>query len=218
MKIFIDSADLDEIREANSLGLLDGVTTNPSLIAKSGKPFAEVARAITSLVKGPVSLEVTATQWEGMLTEAHALRKHGENVVVKIPMTADGLKAVKALSAEKIPTNVTLIFQPIQALLAAKAGATFVSPFIGRHDDIVQDGMALVRDIVTMFRNYSMKTQVLVASVRHPIHVMDSARLGADIVTLPLKIIHQLIRHPLTDAGLKAFLADWEKVAHKSLN
>lgn len=218
MKIFIDSADLEEIREANSLGLLDGVTTNPSLIAKTGKPFAEVARSITTLVKGPVSLEVTSTQWEGMLNEAHALRKHGDNVVVKIPMTADGLRAVKSLSAEKIPTNVTLIFQPIQALLAAKAGATYVSPFIGRHDDIGQDGMLLVRDIVTMFKNYSLKTQVLVASVRHPIHVMDSAKIGANIVTLPLKIIHQLIRHPLTDSGLKTFLADWEKVSNKALN
>lgn len=212
MKIFIDSADLEEIREANALGLLDGVTTNPSLIAKTGKPFAEIARAITSLVKGPVSLEVTATQWESMIQEAHALRKHGENVVVKIPMTADGLKAVKILTSEKIPTNVTLIFQPIQALLAAKAGASYVSPFIGRHDDIVQDGMALVGDIVTLFKNYRLHTEVLVASVRHPIHVLDSARLGAGVVTLPLKVIHQLIRHPLTDAGLKTFLADWEKV------
>ncbi|MBI1862116.1 MAG: fructose-6-phosphate aldolase [Deltaproteobacteria bacterium] len=217
MKIFIDSADLEEIKAANSLGLLDGVTTNPTLIAKSGKAFAEVARSITALVKGPVSLEVTSIQWEGMLAEAHALRKHGDNVVVKIPMTADGLKAVKALSAEKIPTNVTLIFQPVQALLAAKAGATYVSPFIGRHDDIAQDGMLLVKDIVTMFRNYAVKTQVLVASVRHPIHVIESAKLGADVVTLPLKVIHQLIRHPLTDAGLKTFLADWEKVSNKSL-
>ena len=217
MKIFIDSADLEEIREANSLGLLDGVTTNPSLIAKSGKPFAEVAKSITTLVKGPVSLEVTSTKYEGMLEEAHTLRKHGDNVVVKIPMTADGLKAVKVLSAERIPTNVTLIFQPIQALLAAKAGATYVSPFIGRHDDIAQDGMVLVRDICTIFKNYAMKTQVLVASVRHPIHVLDSARMGADVVTLPLKVIHQLIRHPLTDSGLKAFLADWEKVSDKAL-
>lgn len=216
MKIFIDSADLEEIREANSLGLLDGVTTNPSLIAKSGKAFAEVARSVTELVKGPVSLEVTSTKFDGMLEEAHNLRKYGDNVVVKIPMTADGLRAVKKLAAEKIPTNVTLIFQPVQALLAAKAGATYVSPFIGRHDDIAQDGMGLVKDIVTIFRQYRFTTQVLVASVRHPIHVIDSARLGADVVTLPLKVIHQLIKHPLTDAGLKAFLSDWEKVSNKA--
>lgn len=217
MKVFIDSANLDEITEAHSLGVLDGVTTNPSLIAKTGRAFAEVAQAITALVNGPVSLEVTATAWESMVAQAHQLRKHGQNVVVKIPMTADGLKAVKVLAGEKIPTNVTLVFQPMQALLAAKAGATYVSPFVGRHDDIAQDGMCLVRDIITMFRNYQIKTEVIVASIRHPIHVIESARMGADIVTLPLKVIHQLIKHPLTDSGLVSFLKDWEKVSNKSL-
>lgn len=217
MKIFIDSANLEEIQEVHALGLLDGVTTNPSLIAKTGKAFTDVARSITELVKGPVSLEVAATDFEGMMQEAHTLRKYGENVVVKIPMTAQGLRAVKALTAERIPTNVTLIFQPVQALLAAKAGATYVSPFIGRHDDIAQDGMVLVKDIVGIFRQFHFKTQVLVASVRHPIHVIESARLGADVVTLPLKVIHQLIKHPLTDLGLKAFLSDWEKVSNKAL-
>lgn len=212
MKFFIDSAQLDEIKEAASLGLLDGVTTNPSLIAKTGKPFDECARSICQFVKGPVSLEVVSTNWDEMVAEGHRLRKYGENVVVKIPMTTDGLKAIKALSSDGIPVNTTLIFQPVQALLAAKAGAAYVSPFVGRHDDIAQDGMQLARDILQIYGHYGFKTEVLVASVRHPIHVLDSAKMGAHVVTLPLKVIQQLAKHPLTDIGLKAFLDDWQKV------
>jgi len=212
MKFFIDSASIEEIREAHSLGLLDGVTTNPSLIAKTGKPFDEVARAICEAVPGDVSLEVVSTVGEEMVAEARRLCKYGKNVVAKIPMTAEGLKAVRRLSSEGIPVNVTLIFQPVQALLAAKAGAKYVSPFVGRLDDISQDGMQVAQDILTVFRNYGLKTQVLVASVRHPVHVLQAARMGADVVTLPLKVIHQLVRHPLTDLGLKTFLDDWAKV------
>ena len=211
MKFFVDSANLEEIKEAAAMGLLDGVTTNPTLIAKSGRSFDEVAKDICGFVKGPVSLEVIAQDWKGMVEEGHALRKYGNNVVVKIPMTADGLKAVKQLSSEKIPTNVTLIFQSSQALLAAKVGATYVSPFVGRHDDISQDGMSLVADILEIYRNYDFKTEVLVASARHPIHVLDAARLGAHVITLPLKVIQQLVKHPLTDIGLQTFLDDWEK-------
>jgi transaldolase len=212
MKFFIDSASLEEIKEAAELGLLDGVTTNPSLIAKHGKPFEEVARGICGFVKGPVSLEVVSLNWEEMLAEGRRLRKYGDNVVVKIPMTSDGLKAVKHLTDEGIPTNVTLIFQPLQALLAAKAGATYVSPFVGRHDDIAQDGMQLVQDILQIYRQYDFKTQVLVASARHPIHVLQAAKMGAHVATLPLKVIQQLVKHPLTDNGLKAFLDDWAKM------
>lgn len=211
MKFFIDSANIEEIKEAASLGLLDGVTTNPTLIAKGKRPFWEVAKEICQFVKGPVSLEVVGLTAPEMLKEAKALRELGDNVVVKIPMTAEGLKAVKKLSQEKIPTNVTLVFQPVQAMMAAKAGATYVSPFVGRHDDISQDGMAVVRDILQIFKNYSFSTQVLVASARHPIHVMQSALLGAHVVTLPLKTMQQLVKHPLTDLGLKTFLEDWEK-------
>ncbi len=212
MRFFLDSASLDEIKEAGSLGLLDGVTTNPSLIAKSGEPFEKVAKAICDFVKGPVSLEVVGLTATEMVKEGKVLRKYGDNVVVKIPMTSEGLKAVHELSNEGIPTNVTLVFQPIQALLAAKAGATYVSPFVGRLDDLSQEGMGIIQDIIQIYRNYSFETQVLVASVRHPIHVLDSARMGADVVTLPLKVIHQLAKHPLTDAGLKTFLDDWAKV------
>jgi len=212
MKIFIDSANLDEIREADSLGLLDGVTTNPSLMSKTGKKFEDVAREICHLVKGPVSLEVISENHKGMIEEGHKLREYGKNVVVKIPLTAEGLKAVKTLSSEGIPVNVTLIFQPVQAWLAAKAGATYVSPFVGRLDDVSQNGMVMVQDIIQIFRHYEMKTQVLVASVRHPIHVLESAKMGADVVTLPLKVIQQLTKHPLTDIGLKTFLDDWKKV------
>lgn len=211
MKVFVDSANLEEIKEAGALGLLDGVTTNPSLVAKSDKSFDEIAKGICDFVKGPVSLEVVSLNWQEMVEEGIKLRKYGGNVVVKIPMTADGLKAVKQLSAQKIPTNVTLIFQPIQALLAAKAGATFVSPFVGRHDDIGQDGMLLVADILQIYRHYNLSTEVLVASARHPIHVMQAAKLGAHAVTLPLKVIQQLVKHPLTDSGLKTFLDDWNK-------
>lgn len=212
MKFFIDSANIDEIKEASALGLLDGVTTNPSLMVKSGKTFEEAAREICELVKGPVSLEVVSLGWQEMVAEGKALRKYGDNVVVKIPITNDGLKAIKALSSEGIPVNTTLIFQPIQALLAAKAGAAYVSPFIGRHDDISQDGMLLVQDIIEIFSQYDFATEVLVASVRHPIHVLQSAKMGADVVTLPLKVIQQLAKHPLTDSGLKTFLDDWQKM------
>ncbi len=212
MEYFIDSASLEEIKEADSLGVLDGVTTNPSLIAKSGRPFNEVAKEICRWVKGPVSLEVIGTTATEMLREAKELRKYGDNVVVKIPMMSEGLKAVKILAAEGIPTNVTLIFQPVQALLAAKAGATYVSPFIGRIDDLGQDGLAMVADIIQIFGQYSFKTKVLAASIRHPIHVLECAKMGVDVVTLPVKIVHQLTRHPLTDSGLKTFLDDWKKV------
>jgi transaldolase len=212
MKFFIDTADFNEIKEASSLGVLDGVTTNPSLIAKTGQSFEEVAKNICQFVKGPVSLEVVSLQWEEMVEEGKALRKYGSNVVVKIPMTQEGLKAVKVLSAQNIPTNVTLIFQPIQALLAAKAGASFVSPFVGRHDDISQDGMNLAKDILDIYKNYQFKTEVLVASVRHPIHILQAAKMGADVCTVPLKVIQQLVKHPLTDLGLKTFLDDWQKV------
>lgn len=211
MRFFIDSASINDIKEAAALGLLDGVTTNPSLIAKSGASFANLAKEICALVKGPVSLEVVGLTADEMVAEGKALRKYGSNVVVKIPMTAEGLKAVKRLTDEKIPTNVTLIFQPVQALLAAKAGATYVSPFVGRLDDLSQDGMAIVSDILQIYRQYTFETQVLVASVRHPIHVLQAAKLGAHVVTLPLKVIHQLTKHPLTDSGLKTFLDDWQK-------
>lgn len=212
MEYFIDSASIEEIKEAIALGVLDGVTTNPSLVAKTGRPFGEVAREICQTVKGPVSLEVVGTTAEEMVKEGRELRKYGSNVVVKIPMLSEGLKAVKTLTAEGIPTNVTLIFQPVQALLAAKAGASYVSPFIGRLDDIGENGLDLVRDIKQIFRNYSFKTKVLAASVRHPIHVLECAKIGADVVTLPVKVVHQLTKHPLTDSGLKTFLEDWKKV------
>ncbi len=212
MKFFIDSSEISDIKEAATLGLLDGVTTNPSLIAKSGRKFADVAKEICSFVNGPVSLEVVGLTASDMVKEGKQLRKFGKNVVVKIPMTSEGLKAVHTLTDEGIPTNVTLIFQPIQALLAAKAGATYVSPFVGRLDDISQDGMGIVDDILQIYKNYEMKTEVLVASVRHPIHVLKAAKLGAHVVTLPLKVVHQLTQHPLTDNGLKTFLEDWKKV------
>jgi len=212
MKFFIDSANLEEIQEADRLGVLDGVTTNPTLMAKTGKTFPEVASSICKFVKGPVSLEVVSLDWQEMVAEGRKLREYGKNVVVKIPMTSDGLKAIKVLSAEGIPTNTTLIFQPIQALLAAKAGTSYVSPFVGRHDDISQDGMLVVKDILTIFRAYDIKTEVLVASARHPIHVLESAKLGAHCCTLPLKVIQQLAKHPLTDSGLKSFMDDWAKM------
>ncbi len=212
MKFFIDSANLEEIQEADRLGVLDGVTTNPTLMAKTGKTFPEVAASICKFVKGPVSLEVISTECSQMVAEGEKLREFGSNVVVKIPMTTEGLKAIKILSGQGIPINTTLIFQPIQALLAAKAGATYVSPFVGRHDDIAQDGMLVVRDILQIYRHYDIQTQVLVASARHPIHILESAKMGAHVVTAPLKVIQQLARHPLTDLGLKAFLDDWQKM------
>lgn len=212
MQFFVDTADINEIKAALSLGLCDGVTTNPSLVAKTGKPFAQVIAEITAVVEGPISLEVTATDTEGMLREAHALAAHGPQVVVKIPMTRDGIRAVKQLSEEGIHTNVTLVFSAAQALLAAKVGATYVSPFIGRLDDIATEGMDLIRQIIEMYDNYDFDTQVLVASVRHPVHVVQAALLGADVATIPAKIVDQLFDHPLTDLGLQKFLADWKKV------
>jgi transaldolase len=212
MQFFIDSADVSEIKKALALGLCDGVTTNPSLVAKTGRKFADVLREITSLVTGPVSAEVTAVDYEGMMKEARHYAKVAENVVVKVPLIVEGLRAVRDLTTEGIRTNVTLCFSPVQALLAAKAGATYVSPFVGRLDDVSEDGMALIAQILEIFRNYDFPTKVLVASVRHPLHVLESARLGADVATIPFNVIEQLAKHPLTDIGLKKFLADWEKV------
>jgi transaldolase len=212
MKFFIDSADLGEIKKALDLGLCDGVTTNPSLVAKTGRKFDDVLREIVALKPGPISAEVTAVDAAGMLKEAEHYAAFGEDVVIKIPLIVEGLKAVKALSSRGIKTNVTLCFSAVQALLAAKAGATYISPFVGRLDDISEDGMALIEQIVEIYSNYQFKTQVLVASVRHPIHVLQSARIGADVATIPYKVIEQLAQHPLTDKGLKQFLADWEKV------
>jgi transaldolase len=212
MQFFIDTADIAEIKKALEMGLCDGVTTNPSLIAKTGRRFDEVLREIVALKPGPISAEVTAIDCEGMLREAEELVKFGPDIVIKIPLITEGLRAVKALSAKGVKTNVTLCFSPVQALLAAKAGATYISPFVGRLDDISQDGMQLIEQIVEIYANYGFKTKVLVASVRHPIHVLESARMGADVATIPFNVIAQLANHPLTEAGLKKFLADWEKV------
>jgi transaldolase len=212
MKFFADTADVNDIRDLASTGLLDGVTTNPSLVAKSGRGFIEVLAEICTLVDGPVSAEVAATEFDGMMSEGHRLAKTADNVVIKVPLTWDGLKACKALSAEGIGVNVTLCFSPIQALLAAKAGATFVSPFVGRLDDIGQDGMELIRDIRSIFDHYpNLTTEILVASIRHPGHVLEAARIGADVCTCPPDVIRKLANHPLTDKGLAAFLADWKK-------
>jgi len=212
MKFFIDTADVKEIREANELGLVDGVTTNPSLIAKSGRKFEEVIKEIAGIVDGPISAEVISLEHEGMVQEADELVKIHKNIVIKLPMTAEGLKATKVLTAKGIKTNVTLIFTPMQALLAAKAGATYVSPFVGRLDDISQNGMGIVDEIRTIFDNYGYDTEIIVASVRNPIHVLDSALIGADVATIPFSVMMQLAKHPLTDAGIKKFLEDWEKV------
>lgn len=212
MLFFIDTADIAEIKKAHAMGVLDGVTTNPSLVAKTGRPFLEVLREICEIVDGPISAEVTAVDEAGILKEAHELAKIHENIVVKVPLIVEGLKAVKKLSAEKIRTNVTLCFSATQALLAAKAGATYVSPFVGRLDDISFDGMELISQILEIYGNYDFDTQVLVASVRNPVHVLTAARLGAHVATCPYSVIEQLARHPLTDIGLKKFLADWEKV------
>ncbi len=212
MQFFIDSADIGDIKKALALGLCDGVTTNPSLVAKTGRKFTEVLKEIVALVPGPVSAEVTATDHDGMMREAHELAKVGDNVVIKVPLIVEGLRAVRDLASEGIRTNVTLCFSPVQALLAAKAGATYVSPFVGRLDDISEDGMSLIAQILEIYRNYDFATKVLVASVRHPVHVLEAARLGADVATIPYNVIAQLAQHPLTDIGLKKFLADWEKV------
>jgi transaldolase len=211
MKIFIDTANLDEIREAASMGLLDGVTTNPSLVAKEGKEFVPLLKEICNLVDGDISAEVVSTEVEGMVREGRELAKIHDNIVVKVPLIKDGLKAVRSLKAEGIRTNVTLCFSPNQALLAAKAGAYIISPFVGRLDDISTSGMGLIEQIITIYRNYGFETQVLVASVRHPLHVVESAMMGADIATMPYSVLSQLIKHPLTDIGLERFLSDWKK-------
>jgi transaldolase len=217
MKLFIDTADLKEIKEIASWGILDGVTTNPTLLAKSGRSLQDVIDEIFEIVDGPISLEVISEKAEDMVTEAKQIiskipQKYRKNVAIKIPMTSEGLKAVKTLCKEGIKTNVTLIFSANQALLAAKAGATFVSPFIGRLDDNGQEGMQVIEEIMEIFCNYDIQTEVIVASIRHPIHVIESARLGADIATVPPDVLRKMIRHPLTDAGIKSFLKDWEKV------
>jgi len=212
MKIFIDSADVKEIREAKAMGMVDGVTTNPSLCAKTGRPFREIIEEIVTIVDGPVSAEVVALDTEGMIREAKIVHAIHKNVVCKIPMTVEGMKAVKALEDEGIRCNVTLVFSALQGLLAAKAGASFVSPFVGRLDDNAALGMELIQQLVTIFRNYDFKTEIIVASIRHPLHVLDSAMIGADICTIPFKVIKQLAGHPLTDKGIKSFLDDWEKM------
>ncbi len=215
MKFFIDTADVKEIKEALSMGMVDGVTTNPTLISKTGRPFMEVAKEIVELVPGPVSLEVVSLDTQGMVDEARQLAKLGDNVVIKIPMTVEGIKTVKILSSEGIKTNVTLVFSPLQALLAAKAGATYVSPFVGRLDDIGHDGMELISQIVQIYSNYGFETEIIVASIRHPQHVLQAALMGADIATIPFKVISQLSKHPLTDIGIERFLEDWAKVPDK---
>ncbi|HXL02705.1 MAG TPA: fructose-6-phosphate aldolase [Candidatus Atribacteria bacterium] len=215
MKFFIDTADVGEIKEALKLGILDGVTTNPTLVSKTGRGFREVIMEICSLVPGPVSAEVVSLKAEGMIKEGKELSTWAPNIVVKVPITAEGLKAIKALSQEGVKVNTTLIFNPLQALMAAKAGATYVSPFVGRLDDISSDGMHLVADILQIFCNYDITTQVIVASIRHPMHVIEAAKLGAHVATIPFSVISKLIKHPLTDIGIEQFLADWAKVPEK---
>jgi len=216
MKFFIDTANIDEIKELNQYGILDGVTTNPSLIAKSGRDFLEVIAEICKIVKGPVSAEVVATESSAMLKEAAKLAAIADNVVIKLPMTLDGLKACHKLTQDNIKTNVTLCFSAAQALLAAKAGATYVSPFIGRLDDISYNGLNLIAEIRMIFDNYpNLGTEILAASIRHPIHLLESAKLGTDVATIPAKVIQQLIKHPLTDSGLAVFQSDWEKTGQK---
>jgi transaldolase len=211
MKFFIDTANVDEIKEALSMGMVDGVTTNPSLIAKEGRVFETVIKEISELVDGPISAEVISLEAGGMVKEARELAKIHKNIVIKVPMTVDGLKATRQLTEENIKTNVTLIFSPLQALMAAKAGATYVSPFVGRLDDLSQDGMQLVEQIVEIFSNYAFDTEIIVASIRNPLHVLDAALAGADISTIPFDVLSKLAAHPLTDKGISAFLADWDK-------
>ena len=218
MKIFLDSANLEAIKKYNDMGLLDGITTNPSLLSKEGGDPQKTMEEISRIIKGDVSLEVVAVDYEGMMEQGRRLRKYGDNVVVKVPMTAEGLKACKALTAEGIPVNVTLIFSPNQAILAAKAGAKYASPFIGRLDDVGKDGMNLIREIKQIYSNYDFKTQILVASIRHPMHVVDAAKIGADVVTLPPAVLEKMLKHQLTDIGLKNFLADWEKLKSEDPN
>jgi len=211
MKFFIDTANLDEIKEAASLGILDGVTTNPSLVSKEGKDFRKLLDEILKIVDGPVSAEVISTDYEGILKEGRDLAKIHKNIVVKIPLIKEGLKACKTLTSEGIKVNVTLCFSPTQAILAAKAGATYISPFVGRLDDISTSGMELISQIVQIYMNYDYSTQVLVASVRHPLHVVEAALIGADVCTMPFDVINKMFNHPLTDIGLEKFIGDWKK-------
>ena len=211
MKFFIDTANIEEIKKGLELGMVDGVTTNPSLIAREQRPCTDILQDICAIVDGPISAEVVSLEADGMVEEARELAKLNDNIVIKVPMIVEGIKAVKRLSDENIKTNVTLVFSATQALLAAKAGATYVSPFVGRLDDISQNGMDLIGDIMTILRNYGYPTEVIVASIRHPMHVVESALMGADIATIPYKVIAQLAKHPLTDIGMEKFLADWEK-------
>jgi len=215
MKLFIDTANVEHIKEANALGVICGVTTNPSLIAKEGRDFVEVVKEITSIVDGPISAEVISLEHEGMVKEARELVKIHKNIVIKIPMTLEGLKATKILTAEGIKTNVTLIFNATQALLAARAGATYVSPFLGRLDDIGMNGMNLIEEIVDIFDRHAIETEIIAASIRNPIHVIEAARIGAHISTIPYNVIVQMSKHPLTDSGIERFLADWESVPKK---
>ena len=217
MKFFVDTADVTEIRALNALGLLDGVTTNPSLIAQSGRNMVEAIKEICDIVEGPVSAEVTATDFKGMMAEAAKLRAIADNVTIKVPLTEAGIQACKALSSEGVSVNVTLCFSSAQALLAAKAGAAFISPFVGRLDDIGQDGMGLIEEICEIYANYDFTTEVLVASVRHPMHVVDAARMGAHVATVPPKVLYQMFKHPLTVKGLPAFLDDWKKTGQSIL-
>jgi len=215
MKFFADTAEISEIRELAATGLLDGVTTNPSLVHKSGRNFLDVVKEIASVVSGPVSAEVVAMDYDGMIREAQVLRKIADNIAIKVPLTPAGLKTCKSLSGDGTMVNVTLCFSSAQALLAAKAGATFISPFVGRHDDVGFDGMELIADIRLIYDNYDFPTQILVASVRSPMHVVDAAKIGADVMTAPPKIIWQLFKHPLTDVGIASFLKDWEATGQK---
>ncbi len=214
MKFFIDTANVDEIREANEMGMVDGVTTNPSLIAKEGRDFKQIIKEICEIVDGPISAEAVSLDAEGMIAEARDLAGIHKNIVVKIPMTTEGMKAVRTLAGEGINTNVTLVFSPLQALMAAKAGASYVSPFVGRLDDLSQEGMDLVEQIVTIYDNYGYQTEVIVASIRNPLHVLESALIGADISTIPFSVLKKLAAHPLTDKGIQAFLDDWEKAGN----
>jgi transaldolase len=215
MKFFIDTANINEIKEAAALGILDGVTTNPSLVSKEGKDFRKLLDEILAIVDGPVSAEVISTDYDGILKEAHDLAKIHKNIVVKVPLIKEGLKAVRTLTNENIKTNVTLCFSASQALLAAKAGATYISPFVGRLDDISHDGMELISQIVQIYKNYNYKTEVLVASIRHPLHLVEAALMGADVCTMPFSVIDKLFNHPLTDLGLEKFLSDWQKTQNQ---
>nr|HID59328.1 fructose-6-phosphate aldolase [Desulfobacterales bacterium] len=212
MKFFIDTANIEEIRDAYDLGVIDGVTTNPSLVAKEGRNFEDLIKEICSIVDGPVSVEAVRTDADGLVGEARVLARIHDNIVVKIPMTTEGIKATRILNKEGIKTNVTLVFSPLQALLAAKAGATYISPFVGRLDDISHEGMLLVEQIVNIYKNYAFETNVIVASIRHPLHVLEAALMGADVATIPYKVIKQMANHPLTDKGIERFLDDWKRV------